>query len=266
VSGTGAAVFFEGASNSVTNSGTISITGVGGVSNNAAVAAFGGHNVIVNNAGGLITDFHAFNTGNAAIALDGGSNTVTNDGKIVGSVQLGTTTVANTYDGSDGRLKGTVAGGSGDDTILLGKGHSVVIGGLGADAISVGSGADTMVYTAAADSDITHYDSVDGFVAGTDTFSFALTGHHALTGGLSAVTVSSLSAVSDSAIEAAVSGHLDPYGAVALSVTSGLYSGDVFLVVDANGDSHFDTAPNDDYLVVLTHLSGTLSASDITTT
>jgi hypothetical protein len=46
-------------------------------------------------------------------------------------------------------------------------------------------------------------------------------------------------------------------------VTSGLYSGDVFLIVDADGNSTFS---NNDYLVVLTHLSGTLTASDITTT
>jgi hypothetical protein len=236
---------------------------LGGYTDNAVILADGGTNTITNNAGALISDFHGGQTSNYAIYLYDGGNTITNDGKIVGTVVIGTTGT-NTYDGSDGRLKGTVIGGDGADTILLGKGHGAVEGGSGADSISIGSGVENVIYTAATDSDITHYDAVDGFVAGTDHFTFDLGGH--AFAGLTAVTVNSLSGVTDSAIQAAVAGHLDPYGAVALSVTSGLYSGDVFLVVDANGDSKFDAAPNDDYLVILTHLSGTLSSSDITTT
>ena len=257
-----ATLFFNEGSNAVTNSGKI-LLAFNGYTSNDAFFARSGHNTVINNAGGLISDFHANNTVGYAIQMYDGSNSVTNDGKIVGTVGIGTTGT-NSYDGSDGRLKGTVIGGSGSDTILLGKGHGAVIGGGGADSISIGSGAQDVVYTAATDSDITASDAVDGFKPGTDTFTFNL-GGHAFTG-LSAVTVNSLSGVTDSAINAAVAGHFDPYGAVALSVSSGLYAGDVFLVVDANGDSKFDAAPNDDYLVVLTHLSGTLSSSDIITT
>jgi hypothetical protein len=235
-----------------------------GYTDNAVIYAGSGSNTITNNAGGLISDFHAGQTSNYAIHLYYGGNVVTNDGTIVGSVTIGSTGT-NTYDGSMGRLKGTLYGGSGDDTILLGKGHGTVDGSGGADSISIGAGAQNVAYYAVSDSDITAYDAVDGFRAGTDHFTFSLSGH--AFAGLTAVTVNSLSGVTDSAINAAVAGHLDPYGAVALSVSSGLYAGDVFLVVDANGDSKFDFgAANQDYLVVLTHLSGTLTTADITTT
>ncbi len=79
-----------------------------------------------------------------------GTDTVINAGSIAGGVDLGGGN--DLYDGTEGRmLRGTVAGGTGDDTLLGGAGREVLDGGAGADSLDGGAGDDVLVGGADAD-------------------------------------------------------------------------------------------------------------------
>ena len=102
----------------------------------------------------------------SAVAQLGQGSTVFNSGTIAGDVQLGLG--ADLYDGTGGKVGGTVFGYAGNDTIKGGAGNEAIEGGYGADTISGGGGADRIDGGAGSD-------SLTGG-AGADTFVFAQRG------------------------------------------------------------------------------------------
>ena len=73
-----------------------------------------------------------------------------NEGRIIGNVLLGHGN--DHYDGRDGRLRGLVDGGTGNDVIRGGANAEQIQGSAGADTLSGGRGADVFIYYAASDS------------------------------------------------------------------------------------------------------------------
>ncbi len=128
------AIFYGGdAAGSITNTGTIQ----GSLStwyNASADTA----KLTIDNSGDWI----------GSLGLTPGDDTVTNTGRIDGSVYLGNG--VNSLDSRYGLITGSVSGGSGVDTILLGAGDTTIEGGAGADRIDGGAGYDTVAYQTSA--------------------------------------------------------------------------------------------------------------------
>jgi hypothetical protein len=126
--------------------------------------------VTVDNTGRIIGD----------IDLGGGGDTVINSGKITGDIDLGKDD--DSYDGSHGKLSGTVIGDRGDDVLVGGKqgdmlfgdtatasdqdGNDTLTGGKGADTLTGGHGDDVFDYLKPGDSTVDHSDLITDLEAG----------------------------------------------------------------------------------------------------
>ena len=142
-------------------------------------------------------------------------------------------------------------------------GHFELIGGAGDDILEGGSigdtltgngGADTFLYTGAAQSSSTTYDTITDFAAGTDHIDLttAITGVFAVSGSLDS------GANFDS--ELAGLGVIQAGGATVLTVTGGTLAGHTFLVVDGNGDDVYTAGQ--DYVFDITNNTGTITTGD----
>jgi hypothetical protein len=103
---------------------------------------------IIDNSGKILGD----------IALISANDQVINTGLIRGNIDLGDG--RDVYDGSHGRLVGSIDGGAGDDELIGGKKGEVLIGGAGADDLSGGGGADTFAFHHTSDSAVAHPDLI----------------------------------------------------------------------------------------------------------
>jgi hypothetical protein len=203
-----------------------------------------------------------------SVIADAGYNykLVMNDGNVasgatlaVSAAALGASNRLN-FDGSaetNGHF--TLTGGAGKDVLVGGAMSDTIRGGNGADMLTGNGGADRFVYTAAAQSTSTKYDTITDFHFGTDMFdlpsSVTVTGiDHALTAG----SLSSASFNSD--LASALSGKLHADHAILFTPNSGTLAGDHFLVVDVNGNAQYDAGT--DFVFCLSSLSGTLTAHD----
>jgi hypothetical protein len=147
----------------------------------------------------------------------------------------------------DGADNDTLIGGAGDDTFTMNAFDT------GPDVLTGGAGADTFIYTTAAQSSGTGYDTITDVVAGTDKFDLpvAISGVGSAAGSVSTATFDAdLNAAS-----AAQSGI-----ATVLTVTGGDLAGQVFVVIDGDGDYAYETGT--DYVFNVTGLSGTLTTGD----
>ncbi|MGB2987002.1 MAG: hypothetical protein WBE26_14105, partial [Phycisphaerae bacterium] len=81
----------------------------------------------------------------------------------------------------------TIIGSTGADTIVSGAGDDNLTGGAGGDSLTGGSGTDDYIYTALTDGGAlaaaTGYDTITGFVQGTDDVSISTAFEAALVGG-----------------------------------------------------------------------------------
>jgi Ca2+-binding RTX toxin-like protein len=172
------ALYVQGHHSHVTNYGQIGggATGVALCGQGESETRLVNHGVIAADTGikrSAITDsetIHVMNTGTIAghiAAFDGLLVTVTdifvNRGLVIGDVRLGGGDDRFDTRGA-GEVQGTIFGGAGDDTFLLGAAEDVIDGGTGLDTIdATGSGAMTL--------------ALDGSVAGTGrTLGDSLTG------------------------------------------------------------------------------------------
>ena len=126
-----------------------------------------------------------------------------------------------------------VVGSAYNDTLIGNSGPNVLTGGLGADHMNGGLGADTFHYASAQELTSTGYDEITGFNTLSDRLDlwFKVTGmNHHITGGYLS------SATFDTNLERAIGpAQLSAHHAVLFTPHSGTFSGDTFLVVDANG-------------------------------
>ena len=267
-----AALEAKGGTNTITNSGHI-VMHLGNdfeESENQAVYLRGEHNVITNTAQGVISDGVSGDTDNSAIFMSGGSNVVTNEGNITGTVVLGENNDGDTFNGASGFFNGTIYGGSGVDSITLGRGTATVYGGDGADFLGAGpaSAHDTFDYTDVSNSYASgsgHFDTVDGFNTAKDSFNFALFDNDFFdSADFKTVTSAALTDSNfDADLAADVGTSLKANSAVMLDITGGEYQGDHFLIVDGNGQAGFQSGTGGDYVIEMTNISGTVGASDI---
>jgi Ca2+-binding RTX toxin-like protein len=138
-------------------------------------------------------------------------------------------------------------------------GNDVITGGGGGDLLAGGAGADTFVYNAASDSTGLGYDTITDFNAAEDSFHFSGVTVTAINQeGIHDLSVASFDADINALIGADELSGQTPV--VFTSSSVGDIKNQVFLVVDANGDHHYETGT--DYVVNITGLTGTLTPSD----
>jgi len=153
-------------------------------------------------------------------------------------------------------------GHGGDDALYGNGGDDRLRGGLGADFLDGGAGADTFVYSAqggsegyanaASESTGTAYDTIQGFTFGSDVIDLPQ-----LVSSLASVTAGSLNDASfNGDLAAAVDGALQANGAVLFTPDAGGHAGDMFLVVDADGNGAFDAGF--DFVIHLQGSAGTV--------
>jgi Ca2+-binding RTX toxin-like protein len=145
-------------------------------------------------------------------------------------------------------------GGAGDDIFdLTFGGTDSVTGGLGQDTIVAG-GQDTFVYNAVAESQSTTHDIIQNFDVKADVFDLnvAVSGVDAARGG------EINSATFDSNLGTVIADAMGSNHAIVVNATSGDLSGNVYLVVDANGNGFYDTG---DYVFDVTGSSNLASLS-----
>jgi len=138
-------------------------------------------------------------------------------------------------------------------------GHFIIINGLGADKLTGGALSDTFVYTSAAQSTSTHYDTINNFNFSSDIFDTpGAVG--TITGINTKVTSGALStATFDANLASALSSsHLSAHHAVLFTPNGGTLSGATFLVVDLNGVAGYQAGA--DLVVRINGSSGTLAA------
>jgi Ca2+-binding RTX toxin-like protein len=186
-------------------------------------------------------------TGNDAIysygvdTIDGGADTdtalIARTGATAGLTFHETSTSATTTM-SDGTTIINVEnidlfGGSGNDSFITGDGNDTLDGGGGADQMIGGKGNDNFQYGAVSDSTGPAYDTIGGFDASADYFTFAVP----VTAVDAAVTAGALNTTAFNANLAAVltASKLGAGHAVLFTPSSGTLAGHTFLVVDANG-------------------------------
>jgi Ca2+-binding RTX toxin-like protein len=180
-----------------------------------------------------------------------------NDGNLAAGVQMtvdatplraGETLAFNGSAELDGSFR--VFGGAGDDHITGSHGNDILVGGRGSDLLDGGAGADTFRYRLAAESSSTHFDTIDHFDVTQDVIDLPV--GVAGWSSTASVTQGSLSdATFDSDLAAAVNGALDPSKALLFTADSGTYSGQTFLIVDADGDGSYQA--DVDYVIHLTN-------------
>jgi len=139
-----------------------------------------------------------------------------------------------------------IFGNGGNDVIDGGTGGDTILGGMGADSITGGGGDDQFVYTSAAESSSTSFDTiVSGAWNNGDMFDLTtgVTSYATLAGG-------NLDAASfDADLGAAMSSILSAGRAVLFTASTGSYAGQRFLVVD--GDGVFGYTPGSDYVFLM---------------
>lgn len=143
-------------------------------------------------------------------------------------------------------------GGGRADTIMGGDGGGTIYGGGDEDLLSGGAGADTFLYHAARESTGLGFDTIDGFDASMDAFHMPFK-IKAVDAAITSGKLDIASFGTDLA-HAADAAHLGIHAAVLFTATSGSYSGDTFLIVDANGVAGFQTG--EDYVIRLTDGAG----------
>ena len=139
----------------INNSGTVTGTGVAIRSETSATT--------LNNLAGA--------TINGAISLSGLNDSVTNAGTIAGTLSMGAGD--DLYDGVNGSISGTINGGTGNDTMLVGAGAQSMAGGAGNDTFrgtATGLNGDTI-------SDFAAGDKIVISDADLASFSFSLDGN-----------------------------------------------------------------------------------------
>jgi len=142
------------------------------------------------------------------------------------------------FDGSaetDGRF--SFVGGRGDDTFFGGAGDDRIEGGDGADRLSGGGGGDVFVYLGAGDSTGGGYDTIADFDPAADRIDLAST----VSGFGAAVTAGALSSATFDSDLAAALGALGASQAVWFAPDTGDLAGQVFLVVDGNGQAGYQS-------------------------
>jgi Ca2+-binding RTX toxin-like protein len=152
-------------------------------------------------------------------------------------------------------------GGSGNDILTGGAGADTLAGngGGGADTLTGGAGADTFAYRSSADSLVGNRDRIADFAAGTDRFllDVAVTGvDGTVNGNCSAGTLAN-------DIAGLVAGSLQANHAILVNATGGSLVGQVFLVVDTNGNNAYNKTV--DYLIDVTGMTGVLATGDFIT-
>ena len=159
------------------------------------------------------------------------------------------------FDGSD-ESDGTflVFGGLVGDTIIGGEGNDILVGGAGADTLTGGPGADLYRYRGASESTGPGYDTIDGFVFGTDQLD--LPGAHDSYGTRPGGALST--ATFDDDLTAAMNGVLNPGQAIFFTPDSGTLAGRIFLVVDDNGTAGYQAGADFVIELVNTSLPGTV--------
>jgi len=138
------------------------------------------------------------------------------------------------------------------------NGHFTITGGLGADKLRAGALSDTFIYSSAAQSTSTHYDTITAFNYSSDVFDTPGSAG-TITGISAAVNSGNLSAASFNAnLATALSGHLTAHHALLFTPTGGTLSGQTFLVVDLNGVAGYQTGH--DLVIRMNGATGTLAA------
>jgi len=139
------------------------------------------------------------------------------------------------------------------------NGRFVIWSGLGADNLTGGAAADIFVYSSAAQSTSTHYDTINGFKFGADSFDIP-GGVGVITGINTKVTSGALStATFDANLASALSSsRLGAHHAVMFTPNGGTLSGATFLVVDLNGVAGYQAGA--DLVVRMNGSSGILAA------
>ncbi|MFG0465326.1 DUF4214 domain-containing protein [Pseudomonas putida] len=94
------------------------------------------------------------------------NNAASNASVVLNTAAAGGTVDLHLATGSTGF---TITGGAGTDTLIGSSKSDIITSGAGADTLTGGAGADTFVYTTAAHSVVTAFDSITDFVSGTDT-------------------------------------------------------------------------------------------------
>jgi len=136
--------------------------------------------------------------------------------------------------------------------------HFVIIGGKGADKLTGGVLSDTFVYSSAAQSTSTHYDTITDFKFGTDIFDTPGAAG-TITGINTKVSSGTLSTASfDANLTTAMSGHLTAHHAILFTPTTGTLHGQTFLVVDLNGVAGYQSGS--DLVIRMNGTTGTLAA------
>lgn len=139
-----------------------------------------------------------------------------------------------------------IYGNGGDDIIDGGAGADTLVGGMGADRIVGGNGDDTFLYTSAAESSSTTFDTIVGANFNNhDVFDLptAVTSFFTLSGG-------SLDAASfDADLASSVGGLLTAGRAVLYTAAAGSYAGQSFLIVDGDGVAGYTAGS--DYVFLL---------------
>jgi Ca2+-binding RTX toxin-like protein len=155
-----------------------------------------------------------------------------------------------TFNGSaetDGRF--WIFGGKGNDNITGGAGNDTIQAGLGKDYMNGGAGADVFTFKSAAESTGVNYDTIDGFVFGTDTLDLPGThdSYEVVSGGLLST------ATFDTDLATAMAATLGANEAVLFTATVGDLAGRLFLVVDQNGTDGYQSG--EDFVIELANTS-----------
>jgi Ca2+-binding RTX toxin-like protein len=151
-----------------------------------------------------------------------------------------------TFDGSaetDGSFR--IFGGKGADSLTGSQGADIILGGLGKDRLDGQGGADVFAYRGAADSTSTGFDTIQGFVFGSDSIDLAGThdAYEVKTGG------PLREASFDADLAAAMAGTLDAMEAVLFTADQGDMAGRLFLIVDQNGTAGYQAG--EDFVIEL---------------
>ncbi|HEY0112623.1 MAG TPA: bluetail domain-containing putative surface protein, partial [Allosphingosinicella sp.] len=154
------------------------------------------------------------------------------------------------FDGSQ-ETTGTfkIFGGKGEDSLTGSQNGDILFGAGGRDYLKGGAGADTYSYRGVSDSTSTGYDTIDGFVFGTDMID--LTGTHDSFEVKNGGTLNSASFDAD--LAAAMGGTLDPSEAVLFTPNAGDLAGKLFLIVDENGTAGYQAGQ--DYVIEMINTS-----------
>ena len=117
----------------------------------------------------------SFTTGTGLVELN---QTTNDDWDDLGDIAVTFNTPSGTFNEAnfEARLRYDLTGTGGADTITTGDGNDRIQGGGGADVLNGGIGSDVFAYAALADSTVASFDSISGFVHGTDQIDFTTIG------------------------------------------------------------------------------------------